>query len=203
MFAPDHASLFYAYGYAQMEAHSELLLRLYTQARGRAAELYGEQYLDSDRWVRVNGIPERAKQWSTQQSPEFAPLLAAFVEGLNAWGKEHSDSLSAAAKAALPLKVEDVLAHGLRVIHYDWLVSASKVEARVRRAAVDNHGSNEWAIAPSHSTNGHAMLMSNSHLEWADRHTYFEVQLTAPGVTSYGAVWVGFPVLRQCFTEPG
>jgi acyl-homoserine-lactone acylase len=27
------------------------------------------------------------------------------------------------------------------------------------------------------------------------------VQLTAPGVTSYGAVWVGFPVLRQCFTE--
>src|SRR5690348_11196862 len=37
---PDHASLFYAYGYAQMEAHSELLLRLYAQARGRGAELY-------------------------------------------------------------------------------------------------------------------------------------------------------------------
>ena len=45
------------------------------------------------------------------------------------------------------------------------------------------------------------MLLSNSHLQWGDRHTYFEVQLTAPGVTSYGAVWVGFPVLRQCFTE--
>jgi acyl-homoserine-lactone acylase len=201
MFALDHASLFYAYGYAQMEAHSELLIRLYTQSRGRAAEFYGEEYLASDRWVRVSGIPERAKQWATQQSPEFAPLLAAFVEGLNAWGKEHSDSLSAAAKAALPFKVEDVLAHGLRVIHYDWLVSAARVEARVKRAAVDSHGSNEWAIAPSHSANGHAMLMSNSHLEWADRHTYFEVQLTAPGVTSYGAVWVGFPVLRQCFTD--
>ena len=35
--ASDHPSLFYAYGYAQMEAHSELLLRLYTQARGRGA----------------------------------------------------------------------------------------------------------------------------------------------------------------------
>src|SRR5271169_3851937 len=75
IFAPDHAGLFYAYGYAQMEAHSELLVRLYTQARGRAAELYGEQYLDSDRWVRVNGIPELAKQWAAEQSPEFAPLL--------------------------------------------------------------------------------------------------------------------------------
>ena len=38
IFAPDHASLFYAYGYAQMEAHSELLLRLYAQARGRVVE---------------------------------------------------------------------------------------------------------------------------------------------------------------------
>jgi acyl-homoserine-lactone acylase len=171
IFAPDHASLFYAYGYAQMEAHSELLARLYTQARGRAAELYGEQYLDSDRWVRVNGIPERAKQWGTQQSPEFGPLLAAFVDGLNAWGDEHRDSLSDASKAALPFKVEDVLAHGLRVIHYDWLVNASKVETRVKHAAVDVHGSNEWAIAPSHSANGHSMLLSNSHLEWADMHT--------------------------------
>ena len=201
IFAPDHASLFYAYGYAQMEAHSELLVRLYTQARGQGAELYGEQYVESDRWVRVNGIPERAKQWAAQQSPEFAPLLAAFVEGLNAWGKEHPDSLSGPAKATLPLTVEDVLAHCLRVIHYDWLVSPSRVDMRVKRAAVEDHASNEWAIAPSHSANGHAMLMSNSHLEWADRHTYFEVQLTAPGVTSYGAIWVGFPVLRQCFTD--
>src|SRR5499427_9814201 len=201
MFAPDHSSLFYAYGYAQMEAHSELLIRLYMQARGRGAELYGEEYLESDRWVRTNGLPERARQWAAQQSPEFAPLLAAFVEGLNAWGKEHPDSLSAPAKAAVPLTVEDVLAHCLRVIHYDWLVSPSKLETRVRRASVEVHGSNEWAIAPSHSANGHAMLMSNSHLEWADLHTYFEVQLTAPGVTSYGAVWVGILVLSQCFTD--
>src|SRR6476620_723971 len=59
IFAPDHASLFYAYGYAQMEAHSELLLRLYAQARGRGAEFYGEEYLEADRWVRLNGIPAR------------------------------------------------------------------------------------------------------------------------------------------------
>lgn len=201
MFAPDHASLFYAYGYAQMEAHAELLIRLYTQSRGRAAEFYGEEYLESDRWVRTNGISERAKQWAGQQSPEFAPLLAAFVDGLNAWGREHSASLSVPAKAAFPFRTEDVLAHGLRVIHYDWLVSASKVDARVRRAGIDVHGSNEWAIAPSHSANGHSMLLSNSHLEWGDMHTYFEVQLTAPGVTSYGAVWIGIPVLRQCFTD--
>ena len=76
-----------------------------------------------------------------------------------------------------------------------------RLETRIARSESESHGSNEWAIAASRSASDHALLMSNSHLQWGDIHTYFEVQLTAPGVTSYGAVWVGFPVLRQCFTE--
>jgi acyl-homoserine-lactone acylase len=201
IFAPDHPSLFFAYGYAQMEAHSELLLRLYAQARGRGAEIYGEPYLESDRWVRTNGLPARGREWAKNQSPQFGPLIVSFVDGLNTWAKEHQSDLSAEAKQVLPINVEDVYAHGLRVIHYDWVISPSRLETRLRRAEVVASGSNEWAIGPSYSASGKAMLMSNSHLQWGDIHTYFEVQLSAPGVTSYGAVWVGFPVLRQCFTE--
>lgn len=201
IFAPDHASLFYAYGYAQMEAHAELLIRLYAQARGRGAEFYGEQYLADDKWVRTNGLPTIAKQWAAGQSAEFAPLIQAFAAGLNAWAADHQADLSAAARSVLPLSVEDVYAHGLRTIHFDWVVSPRRLEQRLTRYDNDVHGSNEWAIAPSRSATGNALLMSNSHLQWGDIHTYFEVQLTAPGVTSYGAVWVGFPVLRQCFTE--
>ena len=201
IFAPDHPSLFQAYGYAQMEAHSELLIRLYAQARGRGAEFYGEQYLDSDRWVRTNGLQDTAKKWAAGQSPEFAPFIEAFARGLNAWAAEHPADLSAEATAVLPITAEDVYAHGLRVIHYDWIVSPRRLEARLARWEQDVHGSNEWAIASARSATGNALLMSNSHLQWGDVHTYFEVQLTAPGVTSYGAVWVGFPVLRQCFTE--
>lgn len=199
--AADHPSLFYAYGYAQMEAHSELLLRLYAQARGRGAEFYGEQYLDADRWVRTNGIPARARVWAKAQTPQFGPLIEAFAAGLNAWATEHRTELSPEAKGVLPVSAEDVYAHGLRVIHYDWIVNPAKLNTRLQRAEADVHGSNEWAIGPSFSASGNAMLLSNSHLQWGDMHTYFEVQLTAPGVTSYGAVWVGFPVLRQCFTD--
>ena len=201
IFAPDHASLFYAYGYAQMEAHSELLLRLYAQARGRGAEFYGAQYLEADRWVRTNDIPGTAKKWAAGQSQAFGPLIESFVRGLNAWASEHKADLSPEAQRVLPLSVEDVYAHCLRVIHYDWIINPSKLQERLVRAEVETHGSNEWAIGPSRSATGRAILMSNSHLQWGDIHTYFEVQLTAPGVTSYGAVWVGFPVLRQCFTE--
>jgi len=201
IFAPDHASLFYAYGYAQMEAHSELLLRLYAQARGRGAEFYGARYLEADRWVRINDIPGTAKKWAAGQSPAFGPLIESFVRGLNAWASEHKADLSPEAQRVLPLSVEDVYAHCLRVIHYDWIINPAKLQGRLARAEVEMHGSNEWAIAASRSATGKAILMSNSHLQWGDIHTYFEVQLTAPGVSSYGAVWVGFPVLRQCFTE--
>ena len=201
IFAPDHGSLFYAYGYAQMEAHGELLARLYAQARGRAAELYGAAWLEDDRWVRTSGIPERAASWATQQSAEFGPLLRAFAAGLNASAAAQGDCLSAAARRALPFTMGDVLAHTMRIIHFDWLASRARVAPRLRELSERPTESNGWAIAPAKSASGHAMLLSNSHLQWGDRHTYFEVQLTAPGVTSYGAVWVGFPVLRQCFTE--
>lgn len=201
IFAPDHGALFKAYGYAQMEAHAELLIRLYAQARGRASEYYGPEYLASDKWVRTNGLPDTAKQWAKGQSADFASLIESFAKGLNQWADEHKADLSPSAQAVLPLTPDDVYAHGLRVIHYDWIVSPTRLEGRLKRWEDEVHGSNEWAVAGSRSATGKALLMSNSHLQWGDIHTYFEVQLTAPGVTSYGAVWVGFPVLRQCFTE--
>lgn len=151
--------------------------------------------------MRTNGIPDLAKTWAAGQSAEFAPLIESFARGLNAWAEEHRPELSEAARAVLPLTPEDVYAHGLRTIHFDWVVSPRRLQTRLERYDPAVSGSNEWAIAPSRSASGHALLMSNSHLQWGDIHTYFEVQLSAPGVTSYGAVWVGFPVLRQCFTE--
>jgi acyl-homoserine-lactone acylase len=205
IFAPDHPSLFFAYAWAQMEAHSELLVSLYAQSRGRGAEFYGEKHLETDRWVRVNGVAATAQTWAATQSSEFEPNIVAFAAGLNAWAQRHAEALSPAARAVLaaaPFTAVDVYAHCLRVIHYNWIVSAEKLQTRLDFPELLRvHGSNEWAIAPSRSASGNALLLSNSHLQWGEHHTYMEVQLTAPGVTSYGAVWVGFPVLRQCFND--
>ena len=189
IFAPDHASLFRAYGYAQMEAHSELLLSLYAQAQGRGAEFYynrhefgshgtdvvvGTALLEADRWVRTNGVPATARQWAAGQSAEFGPLIEAFASGVNEWAAEHPEELSVEAAAVLAalggIAPEHVYAHCLRVIHYDWIVSPSRLQARLNAAKVDVHGSNEWAVGPSRSASGGAMLLSNSHLQWGDRH---------------------------------
>ena len=78
--AQDEGALFYAFGWAQMRNHADLMLRLYGQARGRAAEYWGEQYVSSDTWVLTNGIPARAVQWLSRQPAHSRAYLEAFVE---------------------------------------------------------------------------------------------------------------------------
>ena len=54
IFAPDRESMFYAHGWAQMHNQANLLLRLYGESRGRAAEYWGVSNgtnLDLDRWT--------------------------------------------------------------------------------------------------------------------------------------------------------
>src|SRR5436305_5309957 len=41
IFARNSEGAFYAFGWAQMQSHGDLVLRLYGQARGRAAEYWG------------------------------------------------------------------------------------------------------------------------------------------------------------------
>jgi len=46
-----------------MQSHGNLILRLYGHDRGQAAEFWGEDYLEWDRWVHTMGIPNRAQGW--------------------------------------------------------------------------------------------------------------------------------------------
>src|SRR6185369_15843383 len=61
-------------------------------------------------------------------------------------------------------------------------------------------GSNMWAIAPSRSKSGHAMLLGNPHQPWAA--LYWEAQVTVPGkLNFYGGTFVGSPVLTTGFND--
>ncbi|MCG8460010.1 MAG: penicillin acylase family protein, partial [Holophagales bacterium] len=62
-------------------------------------------------------------------------------------------------------------------------------------------GSNAWAVAPSRSASGHALLLANPHLPWNDLFTWFEVQLTGPSLDAYGATLVGTPFLGIAFND--
>jgi acyl-homoserine-lactone acylase len=199
VYGKDAAGLFQAFGWAQMQSHGDLILRLYGQARGRAAEYFGEKYLESDKYVRTMGIPTRAREWYDAQNPTMRGYLDAFAAGINAYVKERPAQISDEVKQVLPVDGVDVLAHVQRVIHFTFVVDPDRVASL--SPGRSNAGSNAWAIAPSHSTSGNAMLLANPHLVWSDLFLWYEAQLTAPEIDAYGAALVGMPMLAIAFNN--
>jgi len=204
VYAKSNQDMFFGYGWAQTKSHGDALLKLYAEARGRAAEIWGPAEEQNDRWMAVNGVPDRTRDWLAKQSPEFRGYLAAFARGINAYAAAHPDALSAQARKVLPVTTADVLGHSLRLFQYVYLAPPTIVDHLPAPAEEpkEPQGSNGWAIAPSRSASGHAMLLMNPHLPWATGwSTYYEIQLTAPGLDLYGASQVGLPVLRFCFSD--
>jgi acyl-homoserine-lactone acylase len=198
----------YAHGYAQMQNHADLLLRLYGESRGRAAEYWGEEKLALDRWVHTNNVPGLARIWYNQQTPAFRRYLDAFAAGINAHYAAHPNHVSPLYRQVLPVTGTDVVGHTLRVVHFMYMGSRNRMRAEVSplvsprtRAALAqaipdppaDAGSNTWAVGPSRSASGKAMLIINPHLSWEDFYTYMEVHLNGPGYDLYGAPQIGFP----------
>ena len=95
IFAPDHPSLFHAYGYAQMEAHSELLVRLYAQARGRGAGARGEARHHQER-------AQRRRRDRAQQVTIPLLLRRGGRRSRTGWSGKRSPHPARKARATLP-----------------------------------------------------------------------------------------------------
>ena len=216
IYAKTTRDLFFLYGYAQAEAHGNLLMHVMAAGRGRASEIFGagehDSNLKSDRWVLLNEVPQRSAVWLGLQTPEFRGFLDAFAAGINAYGAQHGDQLDADGRKVLPVSALDVIQHEQRFINFEFVASSRLADPpATTRAAIDSpfaptsmdmqDGSNGWAIAPSHSSSGKAMMLMNPHLAWAGEQSYFEVDLNAPGIHLYGASQVGLPVMRFSFSD--
>lgn len=198
VYAGDAEALLHAFGWAQAEAHGDLVLELYGEARGRAAEYWGPEHAEADRLVRTLGIPGRARDWYRVQDPVSRRLLDAFADGFNAYARAHPERIDDRVETVLPVTGSDPLAHLQRAIHFTFVVPAEGVAAGLGRSA---GGSNAWAIAPSRTESGRAILVANPHLPWFGLFTWFEAHLVAPGLDAYGATLVGMPILAIAFND--
>ena len=197
IYARNTEEMYYAFGWSQMHNHANLLLQLYGQARGRAAEYWGEKYLASDKQIQLFNLPDSARAHYARQNGESKKYLDAFVNGVNAYAQAHPASIDSATKRVLPVTVYDVMAHGKRVVCLEFIAGG---DLRTTRQ-ITGAGSNSYAIAPSRSASKNAMLVANPHLPWSDFWLFFEAHLTAPGFNAYGASLIGQPTLGIAFNE--
>lgn len=200
--ARKDSDAFYAFGWAQMRSHADLLLKLYAVARGRGAEIFGESYLPADRSVRILGIPHLAEQWYGEQEVDFRANLDAFAAGINDFARRHPEAISDAVKAVLPVTPQDVIAHTTRVMTV-FIAGTSECGAILPGFDFIDQpvASNGWALGPGYSTSGNAMLLANPHLDWRGLETFYESHFLLPDVNLYGTALVGSPVLQIAFND--
>ncbi len=191
------AGMYYAFGWAQMHNHANLVLQLYGEARGRAAEYWGSNYLRRDEIIQKLNLARISQKIYDQQHPEYKTYLDAFVKGINAYAKAHPEAIVEKYKQVLPVTPQDVIAHTINIIAIDF-IAIDNIYGSITEAS---RGSNAMAIAAGRSASGHAMLMANPHLFWGGSSTFFEAHLNAPGFAAYGATLVGMPVLAIAFNN--
>lgn len=197
IYAESEEQMYYGFGWAQMQSHADLILRLYGQARGRAAEYWGEEFLGSDTKIHTFNLPERAKQAVVNQGTPYSDYLSAFVKGMNDFARENSETIGENYRKVLPVKEEDVMAHVLRVICLEFIAGEDLNAIR----NIPEFGSNAYAIAPGRSASGNAMLVTNPHLPWYDYFLWFEAHLVSKDFNAYGITLVGAPTLSMAFNK--
>ena len=200
--------------YAQAEDDFRRVERNYINALGRLAEVEGEAELYRDLRMKLFISPDFLKA-QYQQSPAWLKkLMVAFADGLNYYLATHPDvkpdlitrfepwmalafsegSIGGDIETIDIKQLEALYAHGAHPLMAPILLADQGSD-------LDHEpgGSNGFAIAPTITKNGHALLMINPHTSF-----YFrpEVQVQSrQGLNAYGAVTWGQFFVYQGFND--
>ncbi|MEQ8857105.1 MAG: penicillin acylase family protein [Pseudomonadales bacterium] len=197
IYAPSVDAGFYAMGYAQADDRPTQLLMNLKIAMGELAEIAGEDQIQQDLVARMfdhYGIAQR--QWPDTPEPIRA-RLEAFADGINAFYAEHpADRPSWWGERAVSAQM--VAAFG-RMFLYNWSIDEALND--LRRGGVDpgfvspRRASNQWAVAPSRSASGHALLLIDPHLSWWGVSRFWEVRIHAGELRGSGVTLAGNPYI--------
>lgn len=192
VYGPTDAACVFGYAFAQAEDNFWQIEDSYFRALGRASEVYGEKTLTDDQLVRALRIPEFAKTEYDRSPARIKELADSYAAGVNYY-LQRSGTV-----ARLLTKFEPwyMFAFGRYSLYFSFLYGQTGLRRDEVKSAADQQGSNMWAIMPSKSADGHAMLFINPHQpffgmgQWYEGHLHSDTGWNMSGASFFGS---GFP----------
>jgi acyl-homoserine-lactone acylase len=208
IYGKRHADVVFGLAYAHAEDDWKNIEEVVRSNRGTLAEIVGPDGAKSDDFIlSLGNIDIVNRDYDAKVSPAAKAIAEGYAAGLNLWCAEHADT--GCARTA-PVRGEDIIAgyanrppsfYGLEG-EIDALRSGKANYEISTRAALLNVpddielGSNELAVAPSRSADGHTRLAINSHQPYEGRVSWYEVRLKSEeGLDIVGGVFPGTPLI--------
>lgn len=184
----------FAFGYAQAEDHLEAMLMAYRVAMGRAAEIGGEAFAESDAFAIKIANAQVSSTALAAADPMTRDLCEGFALGINAWILDHQNAVPAWTEGVQPV---DVLAWW----HYLMVVSAPFDLPGVYHPRRPLERANTWALAPKNTLEGAALLVMSPFQYYDGPYRWYEAHLMIGNVNWAGATLFGVPVLMMGHNE--
>jgi acyl-homoserine-lactone acylase len=186
----------YAMGYVQMEDYGYAVVRRLIGARGEMGLHLGRDSMEADFGNRLTYL--RALETYHLLEQDTRDLMEGFAIGVNRYVELHPGELPDWVRPGFT--GTDVHALGIGNVRpgsprrfLERLGVDTAAQAAMEAEGDPEDGSNAWALAPSRTRSGAAILLRNPHLSWSAG--YYEAQVTVPGVMDfYGDFRIGGPL---------
>lgn len=203
------ADAVYGMVYAQAQDDFNRIEVNYLTNLGRLAEAEGEKAIWQDLRQRLFIDPARLKADYARSPAWLKAIMDAWAGGLNAYLADHPET-----KPRVLTHFEPWMAlsftegsiggdiEGIALTQLEGFYTHHKIAMTSEERGLifrEPQGSNGFAIAPSHSESGHALLYINPHTSF-----YFRSELqmaSKQGLNAYGAVTWGQPFIYQGFNQ--
>ncbi len=202
IYGPTDASVAFGSGYSQCEDHFWQFEETYLKCIGRYAEVVGERGLQSDLENALFEIVPTSIEDYPKLPDYVQEICVGFAGGYNFYLKKHPD-----VKPRLLTKMEP---H--HVLMYDRFMMLGRLTGaahapmgKLKPLAAEmkaSLGSNQWAVGPSKTKNGNAMLFINPHQPWYGSGMFTEMHVRSDeGWNFSGTMFPGSPFPTAGFND--
>jgi acyl-homoserine-lactone acylase len=203
--AQDLRAAGYALAWMMLEDYGRVAAADLLESSGRWASVEGYERIEADFMMRP--VRERTLVKYAQLSKDVRDVYEGFAAGMNRYIELHPGEFPAGmptdftGRDVLATEVGPPSARKIRMFlnrqdpqRFPLPQQGQQNQPGEGEGDIDplNDGSNAWALAPSRTKSGKAILLRNPHLAW--NAGYYEAHVTVPGVLDfYGDFRIGGP----------